>query len=203
MMFQCSLAIVGVVGGWLAVMLLALPASGQSSTNVVVAFTTTGATPLNSGFAGFCTEMLTDAVEYYDTNFQSVTAALSPGWLRYPGGATEDAFAWTNGVTLTNWINEFPAAETNLLWPSVKLATGKGGAKFSDFAAMCASVGGARIVVTVNAFTDDADSAGAFAAYALSNHIAVAAWELCNEPYVFSGTSPETFSSTPRITWPR
>ena len=32
--------------------------------------------------------------------------------------------------------------------------------------------------------------AGAFAAFALSNHIPVAAWELCNEPYLFqSGTN--------------
>jgi hypothetical protein len=179
--------------GCLALILWSLPTWGQSNSIVVVSYTTTNATPLNSGFAGFCTEMLTDAVEYYDTNFQGLTASLSPGWLRYPGGATEDAFAWTNGVTLTNWINEFPAGETNLLWPTVKLAAGKGGAKFSDFATMCASVGGARIVVTVNAFTDDAGSAGAFAAYALSNHIAVAAWELCNEPYVFSGTTAGDF----------
>jgi hypothetical protein len=60
----------------------------QSNTNlVVVAFTTTNSTPLNMGFAGFCTEMLADAVEYYDTNFQQIAATLSPGWLRYPGGA--------------------------------------------------------------------------------------------------------------------
>ena len=173
----------------LALLFLSAPARGQSSTNVMVAFTTSNAMPLNCGFSGFCTEMLTDAVEYYDTNFQAMTASLSPGWLRYPGGATEDAFAWTNGVTLTNWIPGFPAAETNLLWPTVKLAAGKGGAKFGDFAAMCQSVGGARIVVTINAFTDSADSAGAFAAYALSNHLAVAAWELCNEPYTFAGTN--------------
>jgi alpha-L-arabinofuranosidase len=177
----------------LALALLAPPARAQSVTNVVVAFTTTNVIPLNPGFAGYCTEMLADSVEYYDTNFQAMTATLSPGWLRYPGGATEDAFAWTNGVTLTNWIGGFPAQETNLLWPTVKLATGKGGAKFGDFAAMCASVGGAKIVVTINAFTDDAASAGAFAAYALSNHIAVGAWELCNEPYVFAGTGQGDF----------
>jgi hypothetical protein len=177
----------------LAALLISPSAVAQSSTNVVVAFTTTNPTPLNQGFAGFCTEMLTDAVEYSDTNFQAVTASLSPGWLRYPGGATEDAFAWTNGVTLTNWIYEFPASETNLLWPTVKLAAGKGGAKFGDFAALCAAVGGARIVVTVNAFTDSPGSAGAFAAYALTNHIAVAAWELCNEPYVFTGKGTYDF----------
>jgi hypothetical protein len=53
---------------------------------------------------------------------------------------------------------------------------GKGGAFFSDFSAMAANVGGAKIVVDVNAFTDTANSAGAFAQYALTNCIQVAAF---------------------------
>jgi len=159
----------------------------QSNTNVVVAFTTTNATPLNPGFGGFCTELQASAVEYYDTNFQQMAAALSPGWLRYPGGSMGDAFAWTNGLTLTNWFTNFPAWETNLLWPAAKLGNGKGGLKFSDFVALCQNVGGAKIVVTINGFTDSTNSAGAFAAYALSNHIPVAVWELCNEPYTLAG----------------
>jgi hypothetical protein len=190
-----------VIRHWSCVIILLLlallwglsPAAAQTNTNVVVSFTTSNSIPLNQGFAGFCTEMLADAVEYYDTNFEAMTATLSPGWLRYPGGSTEDAFAWTNGITVSNWIPGFPAWETNLLWPTVKLAAGKGGSKFSDFAGMCQTVGGARIVVTINAFTDDATSAGNFAAYALSNHIAVAAWELCNEPYTLAGTNAGDF----------
>jgi len=169
------------------------PAGATAQTVVSVSFATTNATPLNPGFAGFCTEMLASAVEYSDTNFQQITATLSPGWLRYPGGALEDAFQWTNGVTMTNVISEFPAAETNLLNDTVKLLPGKGGALFSDFAAMCANVGGAKIVVTINGYTDTTNSAGAFAEYALTNHIPVAAWELCNEPYVFSGTGLKDF----------
>lgn len=159
----------------------------QAGTNVTIAFVTTNSIPLNPGFAGFCTEMLADAVEYYDTNFQQVVTTLSPGWLRYPAGATGNAFDWASGQTKTNWISGFPQAEQNLLNPTVTCLSGKGGAQFSDFANMCASVGGSRIVVCINGFTDSANSAGAFAAYALSNHIAVAAWELCNEPYVFTG----------------
>jgi alpha-L-arabinofuranosidase len=158
-----------------------------------VLFVTTNASPLNPGFAGFCTELLASAVEYYDTNFQQITATLSPGWLRYPGGALEDAFKWTNGLTMTNWISKFPEAEQALLNDTVKPLGGKGGALFSDFAAMCANVGGARIVVCINGFTDTTNSAGAFAEYALSNHIPVAAWELSNEPYVFSGTGSKDF----------
>ena len=168
-------------------------ARAQTNTNVLVAFTTTNSTPLNSGFAGFCTAMQTSAVEYYDTNFQQITETLSPGWLRYPGGSVDDAFAWTNGLTLTNWFSNFPSWETNLLWPAAKLGNGKGGVKVSDFADLCQSVGGAKIVVTINGFTDSSNSAGAFAAFALSNHIPVSVWELCNEPYTLAGTGPGTF----------
>jgi hypothetical protein len=78
----------------------------------------------------------------------------------------------------------------------VKLLPGKGGAQFSDFAAMCANVGGARIVVCINAYTDTTNSAAAFAAYARSNHIAVAAWELANEPYTLTGTNAGDFFTT-------
>ena len=169
------------------------PPKAVAQAAVPVSFVTTNATPLNPGFAGFCTEMLASAVEYYDTNFQQITATLSPGWLRYPGGALEDAFEWTNGLTITNWIAAFPQAETNLLNDTVKPLGGKGGAQFSDFAAMCANVGGAKIVVCINGFTDTTNSAAGFAVYALTNHIQVAAWELCNEPYVFSGTASKDF----------
>jgi hypothetical protein len=169
------------------------PQEAPAQSTVSVSFTTTNATPLNTGFAGFCTELQASAVEYYDTDFQQITATLSPGWLRYPGGSMDDAFAWTNGLTLTNWFANFPSWETNLLWPAAKLGNGKGGLKFGDFAALCQNVGGAKIVVTINGFTDSASSAGAFAAYALSNHIPVSVWELCNEPYTLAGTGPGTF----------
>jgi len=160
----------------------------SAQTNVTVSFATTNSTPLNLGFAGFCTAMQTSAVEYGDTNFQQMTATLSPGWLRYPGGSVDDAFAWTNGLTLTNWFANFPSWETNLLWPAARIGNGKGGVKFADFAALCQNVAGAKIVVTINGFTDSAASAGAFAAFALSNHIPVSAWELCNEPYTLAGS---------------
>ncbi len=57
------------------------------------------------------------------------------------------------------------------------------------FAALAGSLGGAKIIVCINGFTDTNTSAGAFAGFALSNHIPVAVWELCNEPYNFQGTN--------------
>jgi len=171
-------------------MLAARQASAQAT--VQVSFTTTNATSLNPGFAGFATEILDTGLEYDNTNFQQLAATLSPGWLRYPSGISDDAFNWQTGLTDTNWINDMIAAgETNAA-SSCQFTylplLGKNGAQFTNFASLCANVGGARIIAVVNGFTDQPSSAGAFAAFALSNHISVAAWELCNEPYNFTGT---------------
>jgi hypothetical protein len=171
---------------------------GQANTNVVVAFTTTNATPLNPGFAGFTTELLGRGEEYGDTNMQHFAAMLSPGWLLFPAGTTGDAFNWQTGLTDTNWVNVIGerqgpnSSASNLTAVTVLALQGKGGAQFTNFAAMAASLGGAKIIVCINGFTDtNPADAGAFAAFALSNHIPVSAWELCNEPYLFqSGANP-------------
>ncbi|HWX19631.1 MAG TPA: hypothetical protein VN578_06965 [Candidatus Binatia bacterium] len=167
------------------------PTRGAAQATVSVSFATTNSTPLNAGFAGFATETLNTGLEYDNTNFQQLAASLSPGWLRYPGGISDDAFNWTNGLTDTNWMNVIGAHGDSTASNSCQFTylplLGKGGAQFTNFASLAANVGGARIIVCVNCFTDTNNSAGAFAAFALSNHIAVAAWELCNEPYLFTG----------------
>jgi hypothetical protein len=172
-------------------MLLAGPVCAQSI--VPVDFTTTNAAPLNQGFAGFTTELLSTGVEYGDTNMQRVAAGLSPGWLLFPAGTTGDAFDWSSGVTSQSWVNVVLAnGNTNpatLCQDTYLPLVGKGGAWFTNFASLAANLGGARIIVCINGFTDTnaQAAAGMFAGFALSNHISVAAWELCNEPYLFKG----------------
>jgi hypothetical protein len=170
----------------------------QTSTNVEVAFATTNATSLNLGFAGFTTELLGKGEEYGDTNMQRYAAMLSPGWLLFPAGTTGDAFNWQTGLTDTNWVNTIGLMQgpnsnaSNLTAGTVLALQGKGGVWFTNFASLADNLGGAKIIVCINGFTDtNAADAGAFAAFALSNHIHVAAWELCNEPYLFqSGADP-------------
>lgn len=177
--------------GLLSAAILQMAVHTKADTNVVVSFSTLNPTRLNAGFSGFNFELGRNGTEYYDTNLQQFAKTLSPGWLRYPGGSMDDAFDWTNGLELPNWVNQFsnePSAYGGLQ-SALVVGTGKGGLHFTDFTQMCSNLGGARIVVVVNGFTDSANSAGAFAQYALSNHISVAAWELCNEPYLFYGVS--------------
>jgi uncharacterized protein (TIGR03437 family) len=153
---------------------------------VTVNFATNAITPLNPGFNGFNANMK-NAVEYFDTNFQHMLTTLSPGWLRFPGGTDSEAFNWATGEIVPAWVDALSAKQYthDINAAALPIVAGKGGAQFSDFAAMAAAAGGAKIIVSVNAYTDTPQSAQAFAKFALTNHIPVAVWELDNEPYTW------------------
>ena len=169
-----------VVWIWLAGLGLALEGEAQAQVDVVVSFVTTNATPLNPGFGGFNNGLKTN-VEYYDTNFQQMAATLSPGWLRFPAGTESEAFDRSSGqIVRPDQCSEQEFLPEQYLANALPIVAGKGGSPFSDFAAMAAKVGGAKIIVAVNTFTDTSNSAGAFAQYALTNRIPVAAWEVAN-----------------------
>jgi hypothetical protein len=192
--FECA--------AWLivaAALCLAPEIRAQPSSTVRVAYSTADTTPLNQGFAGFACEMLDTGLRYDNTNFQKLVTSLSPGWIRYPSGISDDAFDWATGLTDTNWINILGSYDdtvgSNSCTYTYLPLLGKGGAQFTNFASMTANVGGARIIVVLNCFTDTTNSAGAFAAFALSNHISVAAWELCNEPYNFTSGASNFFNN--------
>jgi hypothetical protein len=165
---------------------LTLESEAQVQANVVVSFVTANPTSLNPGFSGF-NNGLKNAVEYYDSNFQQMATTLSPGWLRFPAGTESEAFDWSSGQMVQAWINALAknSYQSNILANTLPIVAGKGGSRFSDFAAMAAKVGGAKIIVSVNTYTDTTNSVAAFAQYALTNHIPVAAWELANEPYTW------------------
>ncbi len=153
---------------------------------VIVNFDTTTVTPLNPGFNGF-NNNLKNAVEYYDTNFQHILKTLSPGWLRFPGGTDSEAFEWQSGKIVPAWVDLLAANpyQHDINAAAQPIVAGKGGSSISDYADMLTNVGGVKIIVSVNAFTDSPQSAYAFARYVLRNHIPVAAWELANEPYTW------------------
>jgi hypothetical protein len=173
------------------------PYATTNSTLVTVNFVTTIATALNPGFNGF-NNNLKNAVEYYDTGFQYVLTTLSPGWLRFPGGTDSEAFDWSSGEVVTAWVNALAANsyQQDINAAAQPVVAGKGGSSFSDFAALASNVGAAHIIVSVNAFTDTPQSEQAFAQYAVTHHIPVAAWELANEPYTWVKTGAFFTSAT-------
>jgi uncharacterized protein (TIGR03437 family) len=153
-----------------------------AQTTATIAIDTTTTSPVRPGFSGYNDEAST--IEFWNYNFNTMANQMHPGWIRFPGGDSSEAFDWQTGQDPIAWINQFSPSTTagSVLLEQMNWIAGKGGSKFID-AANRANLWGAQIVVCVNAYTDTPQSAGMMAAYAKANGIKVAAWELANEPY--------------------
>ena len=168
----------------LGIALWAVGASAQTTT-ATINVDTSQPTPLNPNFSGFNYEGAT-SYEPYDYKFNGVAAQLSPGWIRYPGGIVSDAFNWQTGLMNSSWVTEFSStAFATTLTDSIEEVGGKGGQQFLDVGREAILLG-AKLIVVINGYTDTAADAGALATLAKNNHIPVAVWELCNEPYFFA-----------------
>ena len=165
-------------------LLLCFSASAQVTATIDI--DTTHTTPLNPGFSGFNDDVVFPA-EYFDYRLNNLAAQLSPGWVRYPSGSFSDAFNWQTGLMVPSWAAQFQGTNIgSLLAEAVPWVNGKGGGSFVD-AANRANFLNAKLIVSVNAFTDTPQSAGQMAAFAKANRIPVAVWELANEPYFYTG----------------
>lgn len=169
----------------LALVLAASRMGAVAQTSATIDIDTGTTLPLHAGFSGYNDEVAIP-VEYYDYRFNTLARNLSPGWIRFPGGITGDAYNWQTGQEEPSWVTLFATQPVSgpLLQESERWLAGKGGARFIDEANR-ANMLGARLIVCANAFTDTPESIGKLAAYAKANGIPVAVWELANEAYDF------------------
>jgi uncharacterized protein (TIGR03437 family) len=166
---------------------MAMPVLAQTSNAVTatIDIDTTATTPISPAFSGASAD-LGLPVEYWDYRFNALAASIGFGWVRFPGGTSSDIYDWQTGQDRTDWLTEFPATSSvGGSQTTVALVAGRGGAKLID-AANRANLLGAPLIVCVNGYTDTAASAGQLAAFVKANQIQVAAWELSNEPYLYS-----------------
>ena len=163
--------------------LFAALAAAQTSAVVNVDANTTAGLP--PSFSGVNAD-LGVPVEYWDYRFNTLAAGLGFSWVRFPGGASSDIYSWQEGQDVYSWWQQFPSSsgvgqDVNTIY----LVAGRGGARLVD-AADRASMLGAPLIICVNGFTDTPQSAGQLAAFVKQNNIQVAAWELSNEPYLYT-----------------
>lgn len=146
--------------------------------------------PLPSGYAGYNAGFAIGASSMLDTNLQSITQTLAPGWLRYPGGTLSDAFDLNSGYMNLDWATQLD--NNFLLTAYYQLLGRKGGANIADMNTFVHAVKAKGIIACANGFTDTPSSIGTFAANAKAHAIPIMAYELANEPYLY----PNIFSSS-------
>ena len=155
---------------------------------------------LAPGFAGYNVALMESTISYRDPALASATAALGPGWLRFPAGMRSDAFDWRTGLSPDAWAGRFANSEFGpQLRDAQRMLELKGGEHIADASRLVRAVGAAGLVVCVNVFTDTPESAGEFAAYARATGIRVLAWELGNEPTFFPDFFPNASTYAARM----
>jgi hypothetical protein len=99
----------------LLALVIALSGAGAlSQTTATIDIDPAHTTPLNSHFSGFNDEAVFPA-EYFDYRFNTVSAQLSPGWVRYPSGIFADAFNGKTGLMVADWASQFTPGQSRLM----------------------------------------------------------------------------------------
>jgi hypothetical protein len=158
--------------------------SGDAAPAVEVQIDSTHASPVSPGYSGF-----NYSVEQIPNQAQlaSQAAMLQPGWVRYPAGDGSQAFDWSTGLSPAAWVDEwqFDPKHYAALQKIAQMLATTGGDPVGPFASFATGAGALGLVVSVNGFTDTAQSAGALASFASAHALPVLAWELANEAYLY------------------
>lgn len=143
-------------------------------------------TNLRKELYGFNTNMISGDYGYLDADFMSLTEALQPKTLRFPGGTVGNFYHWKTagfveeemGSTLNPQLNKRNKGNY------VKLQKRRNGIiSFDDFMQLCQKFNITPIVV-VNLWTGTPDESAEWVRYAKTKGYQITHWELGNEYYL-------------------
>lgn len=137
---------------------------------------------LVQGSSGFNVRIADKVWSYTHPDFRQVVHNLQPGWLRYFSGTMGDAFSAATGQYDLDYALMMDKQEQ--YFKGHMFTEVKGPHRISDLYNLLGEVGG-KLVVTVNAFTETPEMTAELARFCKNNHIAVEAWQFCNEPYFY------------------
>jgi len=134
------------------------------------------------GSSGFNVRIGDKVWSYKHPDFIKAVNELRPGWLRYWSGTAGDAFSAATGMYDKEYINMFDKGEAyDRLYQFVEV---KGPHRIIDLYHLLGTVN-AKLVVTVNAFTETPEMTLELARFCKNNNIKVEVWQFCNEPYFY------------------
>lgn len=134
------------------------------------------------GSSGFNARIGDKVWSYKHPDFIKAVNELRPGWLRYWSGTAGDAFSAATGMYDKEYINMFDKGEAyDRLYQFVEV---KGPHRIIDLYHLLGTVN-AKLVITVNAFTETPEMTLELARFCKNNNIKVEVWQFCNEPYFY------------------
>lgn len=134
------------------------------------------------GSSGFNVRIADKVWNYTHPDFRSAVEQLKPGWLRFYSGTIGDAFNSATGRYDEEYA--YTHDESKQFLTALSYSEIKGPARLTDLYQLLGD-NNARLIITVNAFTETPEKVGELARFCKNNNIIVEAWQFCNEPYFY------------------
>ncbi|SDS58517.1 fibronectin type 3 domain-containing protein [Polaribacter sp. KT25b] len=137
---------------------------------------------INKGASGFNVRIADKIWSYTHPDFVKSVKELKPGWLRYFSGTMGDAFSSATGEYDLDYISMLDHTKGYL--KGYRYVKVKGPHRIIDLYNLLSEVN-AKLIITVNAFTESPEMILELARFCKNNNIEVAVWQFCNEPYFY------------------
>lgn len=164
------------LAGWMSY------ATAQSPVLGTIDIQTREGHPIPLGASGFNVRIADKIWNYNHPDFREAVHALKPGWLRYFSGTMGDAFSSATGMYDLDYAMMFDHDSQYL--KGYRYTAVKGPHRLADLYQLLGEING-RLIITANAFTETPDIVRELARFCRNNHIEVATWQFCNEPYFY------------------
>ncbi|MCP9236684.1 sulfatase-like hydrolase/transferase [Lewinella sp. JB7] len=138
--------------------------------------------PLERGSSGFNVRIADKVWSYTHPDFREAFRQTQPGWLRYFSGTMGDAFSAATGLYDKDYA--LMMDHQKQYFTGYAFTAMKGPHLISDLNDLLGEHG-AKLVVTVNGFTESPEVTRELARFCKNHHIEVVGWQFCNEPYFY------------------
>jgi len=135
------------------------------------------------GASGFNVRIADKVWNYTHPDFINTVKELKPGWLRYFSGTMGDAFSSATGQYDLDYIAMFKKQKQYFI--GHRFTETKGPHRLTDLYALLGEIN-AKLIITVNAFSETPEMILELARFCKNNNIKVEAWQFCNEPYFYT-----------------
>ncbi|NJB86058.1 arylsulfatase A-like enzyme/fibronectin type 3 domain-containing protein [Lewinella marina] len=154
----------------------------RESTEVTVAINTDRGHALDRGSSGFNVRIADKVWSYTHPDFREAVRQMQPGWLRFFSGTMGDAFNAATGLYDKDYA--LMMDKQKQYFTGYTYTAMKGPHLISDLNDLLGE-SGAKLVVTINGFTESPEVTRELARFCKNHHIEVVAWQFCNEPYFY------------------
>ena len=154
--------------------------------NLLIEINTQTSVPLRKELYGFNSNMMSGDYGYLDDDFVTLTKALQPKTLRFPGGTVGNFYHWKISGFLKDEMNSTmnPQLNKRNRGNYVKLQKRRDGIiSFHDYMKLCQDLNIMPIIM-VNLWTGNPDESASWVRYAKEKGYNIKHWELGNEYYL-------------------